>query len=69
MGGGRMNRWIAGFALAVGVWGCDAKSAPPPAAPPPPVVSAPSPAPAPAPAGEAKLAAATYTERVKIDDV
>ena len=62
MGGG-MNRLLAGIALAGAVWGCDAKPAPPPVAPPPPVVAAP------APAAEPKVAVATYTERVKIDDV
>ena len=62
-----MNRILVGLALAGALWGCEAKSAPPPVVPPAPVVAAP--APAPAPAGEAKLAAATYTERVKIDDV
>jgi len=67
MGGGRMNRLIAGIALAGALWGCDAKSSPPPVTPPAPVVSAP--APAPVPAAPSKVAAATYTERVKIDDV
>jgi len=69
MGGGRMNRLIAGIALAGALWGCDAKSSPPPVTPPAPVVSTPAPAPAPVPAAQPKVAAATYTERVKIDDV
>jgi hypothetical protein len=55
-----MNRILAGLALAGALWGCEAKTAPPPVTvtpPPPPTVAA-----APAPS-------ATYTERVKIDDV
>jgi len=58
-----MKRILVGIALAGAVWGCEAKSAPPPVAPPAPVVVAP------APAAEPKVAVATYTERVKIDDV
>jgi len=60
-----MNRILVGFALAGALWGCEAKSAPPPVVPPAPVVAAPLPA----PAAEPKVAVATYTERVKIDDV
>ena len=58
-----MNRILVGLALAGALWGCEAKSAPPPVVPPAPVVAAP------APASEPKVAVATYTERVKIDDV
>lgn len=66
IGGGRMNRLLAGIALAGALWGCDAKSTPPPVAPPPPPVVL---TPTPPPAAEPKVASATYTERVKIDDV
>jgi hypothetical protein len=61
-----MNRILVGIALAGALWGCESKSAPPPVAPPPVVAV---PAPVPAPAAEPKVAVATYTERVKIDDV
>jgi hypothetical protein len=68
MGGGWMKRVMAVLALAGAFWGCDAKTpSPTVAAPPPPPVVAPAPV---AAAPEApKAAVATYTERVKIDDV